>query len=106
MYDGENIPEPDTLFDDDDGVLMLTSRHEMGIATDMHPFRLMLEYSSKHTPEQLKAFDDFFRPRNETFRRANLSGDDVTRWNYQRFIKNYLAASRRWTRTSDVSLTI
>ena len=57
----------------------------------MNPFRLMLQYSSKHTPEQLKVFDAYFRPRNEAFLRQNLQGEARTRWHYQRFIKNYLS---------------
>ena len=90
MYDQATIPEPDTLFDDYSGRCDAARNHKMGIATEMNPFRLMLKYSSKHTPEQLKVFDGYFRPRNEAFLRKNLRGDDATRWNYQRFIKNYL----------------
>ncbi len=90
MYDSETIPEPATLFDDYAGRCDAAKQHKMGIATDMNPFRLMFKYSSKHTPEQLKIFDAYYRPRNEAMLRRNLQGDELTRWNYQRFIKNYL----------------
>ena len=90
MYANETIPEPVTLFDDYSGRCDAAAAHKMGIATDMNPFRLMFKYSSKHTPEQLKVFDGFYRPRNAAFEKLNLKGDQLTRWNYQRFIKNYL----------------
>jgi arylsulfatase A-like enzyme len=90
MYDEQTIPEPATLFDDYSGRCGAAEEHQMGIATDMNPFRLMLKYSSKHTPQQLKVFDAHYRPRNEAFAEMNLQGDEETRWNYQRFVKNYL----------------
>lgn len=84
------VPEPPTLFDDYSGRSAAASRHEMGIADDMGDHRLMLQYSSKFTPEQFAVFDGFFRPRNEAFLAANLEGKERTRWHYQRYIKNYL----------------
>jgi arylsulfatase A-like enzyme len=62
----------------------------MGIADHMGDHRLMLKYSSKFTPEQFKVFDGFYRPRNEAFLAAGLTGRERTRWHYQRYIKNYL----------------
>jgi len=66
----------------------------MGIADHMGPHRLMIKYSSKHTPEQLRVFDAHYRPRNEAFAKANLTGKAKTRWHYQRYIKNYLRCVR------------
>ena len=84
------IPEPPTLFDYYSGRSAAPANHKMGIAEDMGPSRLMFSYSSKFTPEQFKIFDGHFRPRNEAFEKLNLQGRDRTRWNYQRYIKNYL----------------
>ncbi|MEC9005227.1 MAG: sulfatase [Planctomycetota bacterium] len=84
------IPEPPTLFDDYSGRSAAPANHAMGIAEHIGPSRLMFRYSSKFTPEQFKIFDGHFRPRNEAFQKQNLSGRDLTRWNYQRYIKNYL----------------
>jgi len=84
------IPEPPGLFDDYSGRGPAAAQHQMGIAEHMGDARLMLKYSSKHTPEQFKVFDGFFRPKNESFLAANLEGKDRTRWHYQRYIKNYL----------------
>ena len=84
------IPEPPTLFDYYSGRSAAPANHKMGIAEDIGPSRLMFRYSSKFTPEQFKTFDGHFRPRNEAFKKLNLQGRDRTRWNYQRYIKNYL----------------
>ena len=84
------IPEPTTLFDYYSGRSAASANHKMGIAEDMGPSRLMFRYSSKFTSEQFKIFDGHFRPRNEAFEKLNLQGRDRTRWNYQRYIKNYL----------------
>ncbi len=84
------VPEPPTLFDDYSGRSKAAAGHEMGIADHIGESRLMLKYSSKFTPEQFEKFDGFFRPRNEAFLAANLSGVERTKWHYQRYIKNYL----------------
>ena len=42
------------------------------------------------TPAQLTAWNAAFDPKNEALRKANLTGKDLVRWKYQRYIKNYL----------------
>jgi arylsulfatase A-like enzyme len=90
LYDNEQIPEPDTLFYDFAGRGSASKNHEMGIATEMNEFRLMIKYSSQFTAEQFEAFDGFFRPRNQPYVKGSFTGREKTRWHYQRFIKNYL----------------
>ena len=90
FLDDVDVPEPPTLFDDYSGRSKAAAGHKMGIADHMGDHRLMFKYSSKHTPEQLAAFDAYYKPRNEAFLQANLEGRDKTRWHYQRYIKNYL----------------
>ena len=89
-FDDMEIPEPPTLFDDYSGRSPASAQHKMGIADHIGEKRLMLSYASKFTPEQFKQFDNAFRPKNEAFIKAKLSGKDRTRWHYQRYIKNYL----------------
>ena len=89
-FDDIEIPEPPTLFDDYSGRSAAPANHEMGIADHIGPSRLMFRYSSKFTPEQFKTFDAYFRPRNEAAKNASLTGKQRTRWNYQRYMKNYL----------------
>ena len=90
LFDDVTLPEPPTLFDDYSGRSPAAAGHAMGIATEMNEHRLMLKYSSKHTPEQLEAFDAYFRPRNEAFLKANLTGKEKTSWHFQRYLKNHL----------------
>ncbi len=94
LFDDMEIPEPETLFDDYAGRSPAAANHEMGIADHIGDHRLMLKYSSRFTPEQFKVFDGYFRPRNEAFLKANLTGKERTRWHYQRYIKNYLRCVR------------
>jgi len=89
-FDDIEIPEPPTLFDDYSGRSPASAQHEMGIAEHIGEKRLMLSYASKFTPEQFKEFDNAFRPKNEAFIKAKLTGKERTRWHYQRYIKNYL----------------
>ena len=89
-FEDIQIPEPPTLFDDYSGRSEAPANHKMGIAEHIGPSRLMLRYSSKFTPEQYKIFDGHFRPLNEAMQKLDLKGKELTRWNYQRYIKNYL----------------
>ncbi len=90
LFDDIEMPEPETLFDDYSGRAKPISQHKARMLEDMNDHRLMIEYSSKHTPEQLEPFDAYFRPRNEAMLAANLNDHERTKWNYQRYIKNYL----------------
>ncbi len=90
MYANKDIPEPATLFDDYSGRSKAASQHKMGIADHMGPSRLMFKYSSKFTPEQKKAFDDYYQPRNDALKNTEMTSRQRTKWNYQRYIKNYL----------------
>jgi arylsulfatase A-like enzyme len=40
--------------------------------------------------EQLQAWRDAYRPKDEAFHRSNPIADDLVRWKYQRYAKNYL----------------
>ena len=40
--------------------------------------------------EQRRAWDAYYEPRNAKFRDANLTGKDLVRWRYQRYLHDYL----------------
>jgi len=108
MYDDVEIPEPPTLFDEYEGRGSPAREQEMTIAQHMSlSYDLQVEpeadeesatgldkayYSQRNrmTPEQREKWDAAFGPKNEAFRSANLEGDDLVRWKYQRYAKNYL----------------
>jgi arylsulfatase A-like enzyme len=98
------IPEPETLFDDYVGRAPGAAVAQMRISRDLFPaYDLKLPVTAQGilddaaqrqmddlTVEQRRIWDTAFGPRNVAFAEAQLSGDDLTRWNYQRYIKNYL----------------
>jgi N-acetylglucosamine-6-sulfatase len=111
LYGEEDIPEPATLFDDYSGRSELLKQNEMSIREHFHWAHDMKfhgdnlfpssfvngmgngEYA-RMTTEQKAAWDAHYEPLNRSFiqqmRDGKLSEQDVTRWKYQRYIKDYL----------------
>jgi arylsulfatase A-like enzyme len=90
MYDDVTIPEPDTLFDDYSGRGTPAKTQDMTIAKTMNDGDLKLVAPRNLTPEQLEAWNKAYEPKNEAFRKANLQGEDLVHWKYQRYMKDYL----------------
>ncbi|MEM9227802.1 MAG: sulfatase, partial [Verrucomicrobiota bacterium] len=101
-FDDVTIPEPDTLFDDNAGRGTAAMEQDMTIEKTMElgkDLKVMEEdiggelrsrINKRMTPEQLRAWNAAYQPKNEAFLEANLQGDDLVRWKYQRYIKDYL----------------
>lgn len=106
LYEDTDIPEPPTLFDDYAGRSAALNDNQMEIGR-----HLMLDYDLKvtgsqetdalgraypngerqrMTPEQRKQWDAVYDPRNEAFKQAGLTGKELVRWKYQRYVKDYL----------------
>jgi arylsulfatase A-like enzyme len=83
-------PEPATLFDDYSGRGLAERDQDMTIARTMTPADLKLTPPPRLTPDQRKDWDAYYGPRNEEFRRADLKGDDLVRWKYNRYMHDYL----------------
>ena len=76
-HDGDrNYPEPETLFDDYSGRGKAEHAQDMTIEKTMTPRDVKLTPPPALTPEQRKAWDAYYEPRNEAFRKANLQGKD------------------------------
>ncbi len=89
-YDDVTIPEPDTLFDDYSARGTAARTQDMSIARTMNDRDLKFEPPRNLTPDQLAAWNKAYGPKNEAFRNANLQGEDLVRWKYQRYMKDYL----------------
>lgn len=101
-FDGIMMPEPDTLFDDYEGRGRAAREQDQSIEKTMelgkdlkvleHDFndRLAERIQKRMTPEQLKAWNAAYQPKNDEFLEANLQGKDLVRWKYQRYVKDYL----------------
>jgi arylsulfatase A-like enzyme len=83
-------PEPDTLFDDYAGRGKAEREQDMTIAKTMTARDLKLTPTSPLNVEQRKAWDAYYEPRNEAFRKAKLTGKDLVRWKYNRYMHDYL----------------
>jgi len=79
-------------------------KHKMGIDAHMSFFydlkveghedkryaKYMSSFLRRMSPEQRKAWDAAYGPKNEAFLNADLQGKDLVRWKYQRYVKDYL----------------
>ena len=90
-HDGDRVyPEPATLFDDYSGRGRAEHDQDMTIAATMTPVDLKLKPPARLNAEQRKAWDAYYEPRNEAFRKADPKGKDLVRWKYQRYMHDYL----------------
>jgi arylsulfatase A-like enzyme len=107
LFEGEDLPEPATLFDDYRGRATAAAENEMSVANHLWEFYDLkveplegAELSGpdrwaggrldRMTPEHRAAWEAAYGPRNAAFRAADLEGEDLVRWKYQRYMKDYL----------------
>lgn len=84
-------PEPETLFDDFAGRSKAVRDHDMGIDRTFTELDAKLRPAPNLTEEQLKEWNAYYQPRNAEFLNANLTGKDLVRWRYNRYMHDYLA---------------
>lgn len=90
-FDEVTFPEPDSLFDDYTGRTSSAAKHKMGIDQHMNERDLKLtKKAARLTPAQQQTWDAAYGPKNQTFREATLSGKELVKWKYQRYVKDYL----------------
>jgi arylsulfatase A-like enzyme len=89
-YDDVTLPEPPTLFDDYSGRTLAAHQQDMTIAETMTRGDLKLSAPGNLTPEQKKLWDAAYDPKNEALAKAKLTGKELVRWKYQRYVKDYL----------------
>lgn len=83
-------PEPKTLFDKYEGRSKAVSDHDMGIDKTFTDLDAKLVVPTGLNEEQKKEWNKYYEPRNEEFRKQNLSGPDLVRWRYNRYMHDYL----------------
>ena len=86
-----SFAEPATLFDEYTNRSKAVVDQDMEIATTMTKGDLKLVPPKRLNSQQLDAWNQYYAPRNEQFEQANLSGEALVRWKYQRYIHDYLA---------------
>ena len=111
MFRDQDVPEPESLFDDYSGRTPLLKENEMSIRDHFHWSHDMKFHGENQFPkffagqhgngeyrrmtdEQKQAWDKQYEPENQAFiammRAGQLSPEEIVRWKYQRYIKDYL----------------
>ncbi len=95
-FDGDRTyPEPPTLFDDYSGRGLAERDQDMTIARTMTPNDTKTnDFQERFTPDERQAWDAYYGPRNEAFRKADLKGEALVRWKYNRYMHDYLACAK------------
>ena len=110
LYEEVEFPYPDNFFDDYADRGIAAKSQQMSIINDMTlgydlkvdelndnlPPHLAWSKAdwekarARMTPEQLKAWDEAYKPRNKAMLDAHLEGTKLAKWKYQRYIKDYV----------------
>ncbi|RGN39285.1 sulfatase family protein [Bacteroides oleiciplenus] len=110
LYEDAEFPYPDNFFDDYTNrgsaakSQQMSIMHDMTMGYDLKVNELNdnlpphLEWSkadwekarTRMTPEQLQAWDAAYGPRNKAMLEAHLSGKELAKWKYQRYVKDYM----------------
>lgn len=106
LYDTVQFPLPDTYFTDHEGSIASQEQLQT-IYKDMyegHDLKMSVEKGSdslRHNPwtsdfdrmtsEQRRIWNEAYRPKNDAFHDANLSGKELDEWKGQRYLQDYLA---------------
>ena len=83
-------PEPETLFDDYAGRSKAVSDHDMGLDRTFTDLDAKLVPPPNMNEEQLQGWNAYYEPRNAAYRQAKLTGKELTRWRYNRYMHDYL----------------
>jgi len=86
----KKFPEPDTLFDDYFGRGRAEHEQDMTLAKTFTARDAKFNAPPSMTADQRKIWDAYYEPRNKEALDAKLSGKDLVRWRYQRYMHDYL----------------
>ena len=90
-HNGNRIyPEPETLFDDYAQRGVAVKDQDMTLEKTIVPLDMKLVPPPGMDAEQRKFWDAYYQPRNEKFREEKLTGSELVRWRYQRYMHDYL----------------
>ena len=102
-FDNVTFPLPHNFYDDYANreaakVQDMTISKTMVMGYDMKMFKNQDEANKEGTvsrmnPEQRKKFDDYYLPIAADLKSRNLSGNALTEWKYQRYMRDYLSTA-------------
>ena len=82
--------EPANLFDDYANRGLAVRDQDMTLEKTFTENDAKLKSPASLTPEQKKEWDAYYGPRNKEYLDNKLSGSDLVRWRYQRYMHDYL----------------
>src|SRR5262249_43498431 len=89
-YKDVTVPEPATLFDDYSGRELPARDQQMTVANHLNDLDLKLIQQPDQNPEQRAIFTRAYEDEKKKLEESKLEGRARTKWNYQRFVKDYL----------------
>ncbi len=90
-HDGDKkYQEPATLFDDYTNRGVGVKDQDMTLEKTFTQLDAKLTTPPGINAEQLKQWNAYYEPRNKAFREANLTGKELVRWRYNRYMHDYL----------------
>jgi arylsulfatase A-like enzyme len=95
MYENVEIPEPESLFDDYSGNREVAGMNYMSISDAMkmaQDIKITDQPQNGFTEKQQKMWDSIYVPINKKYKKEKPTGDDLTRFKYQRYMRDYLAS--------------
>ena len=101
LYDDKTFDPPANFFDDYEGRGTAAKKQEMEIDGDArwgHDFKFriapdgdstaLIQQLKRMNPEQLEKWMAAYEPKNQAMLDANLSGEELALWKYNRYIKD------------------
>ena len=88
--DDVTIEEPANLFDDYSGLGTAAKVQDMEIANTLTKNDLKLVPQRGLDEKQTALWNAAYQPKNAELGRSKLEGDELVRWKYQRYLKDYL----------------
>jgi arylsulfatase A-like enzyme len=94
--DDVEVPEPATLWDDYANRASPAAEQAMTVRQHLNDTDLKLVPPKNLTPEQLERWNAAYAAENEAFRarRATMTEEEIVKWKYQRYVKDYLRCVR------------
>lgn len=99
-YDDIHFPLPANFYDDYDGreaakVQDMTIAKTMQLAYDLKMYDTVITLAAitRMNAAQRAKFDEYYNAVYKDFKEKNLSGNALTEWKYQRYMKDYLATA-------------
>ncbi|GIM49049.1 sulfatase family protein [Capnocytophaga stomatis] len=101
-FENVNFPLPDTFYDDYNGrtpasMQEMTIAKHMAMGYDLKMFPPGEEDKdgnfSRMTPEQRKAYNDFYHAIQADLEKKKLTGNALTEWKFQRYMRDYYATA-------------